>query len=123
MTYHLPPLPVYQLTVELHTSSRAEARHGSSVKGMGCMGRQQIRAQPPLQLLGDPHEDQDAHLLHICGGPRSSPCSFFDLWLVSLGSQGSSLVYSVGFPVESLSSLGPSMAKKHLSGWTWRASS
>ena len=37
-------------------------------------GRQQAQGQPLLQLLGNLHEDQAAHLLHICREPRSSLC-------------------------------------------------
>jgi hypothetical protein len=39
--------------------------------------------QPPLQVLGDLPEDQAAHLLQMCGRPRSSPCMLFG-WCFSL---------------------------------------
>ena len=31
------------------------------------------QSQPPLQLLGDPHKEQAAHLLHMCRGHWFGP--------------------------------------------------
>jgi hypothetical protein len=39
-----------------------------------------VRDSPLFQLLGGPHEDQTAHLLHMCKEPRSSPCILFGWW-------------------------------------------
>jgi hypothetical protein len=57
-----PSLP-HQVTARLGTSSPIDARQGSTVLGTGSTCRQ--------ELLGDSCEDQAAHLLHKCRGPRS----------------------------------------------------
>ena len=64
-----------------------------------------------LQLLGYLHEDQAAHLLHMCGGPRSNLGYSLVGGSDSGSPQGSRLIDSVGLLVESLSffwSLNPS---------------
>ena len=48
-------------------------------------GRQQAQGQPLPQLLGDLHEDQAAHLLHMCWGPGK-----LTLWVFPMGSLNSS---------------------------------
>lgn len=53
---------------------------GSPGRGRGSNGRHQSQRQPPLQLLGDTHEDQTAHLLHMYKGCRSSLCMVFGWW-------------------------------------------
>lgn len=58
----------------LSSSSPTEVRQGSPVRVTGSTGRQQSQRRPSFQLLGDPHEDRAAHLLHMCGGPRSTLC-------------------------------------------------
>jgi hypothetical protein len=54
-----------QVTEKLGTYSPTEDRQGSPVRGMGLEGRQQIQEKSPLQLLGDWHEHQTAHMLHL----------------------------------------------------------
>jgi hypothetical protein len=46
----------------------------------GSSWRQQSQGQPPFQLLGDLHEDQAAHLLHMCWRPRCSLHMLFGWW-------------------------------------------
>jgi hypothetical protein len=72
--------------------------------GTRSKGPQQSERQLPLQLLGTPHEEQAAHLLHMCKGPRSSPfvLSVFE----SL--HGHKSVDSVGLLVVALTPLAPS---------------
>ena len=70
------PTPVYQVTAGLGTSSPTEAQPGSPGRGRGSNGRQQSQRQPLLQLLGDPHEDQAAHLLQMRRGSSSRSCMF-----------------------------------------------
>ena len=74
------PTLAYQVLSGLNASSLSEARKSSLARGMRSKGSQWSQRQPPLQLLGDPHEDQAAHLLQMCRGPRSSPCMLFDWW-------------------------------------------
>jgi hypothetical protein len=50
-------------------SSPNEAQPGSPGRGRGFSGRQQNQRQLlPLQLLGNSHENQDAHLLGMSRG-------------------------------------------------------
>jgi hypothetical protein len=67
--YH--PALAFQATVGLSSSSSTEARRGSPVRRKGPKGRQCHERQALLLLLGVSHEDLTAHLLHMCGGPRS----------------------------------------------------
>ena len=64
------------------TSSPIKDQPGSPVRGRRSSGRQLSQRQPPLQLLGTPHENQAAHL-QMCRGPGSSPSVFFG-WCFSL---------------------------------------
>lgn len=80
----IPP-PPQSVTAGLGTSSLTEARQDGPVRKTGSIGRQHIQGQPLFQLLGDRHEDQGAHLLHMCMRHRSSPCSLFGWWFKSLG--------------------------------------
>ena len=59
-----------EITAGLGASSSTEARQHSAVRKIRSTGRQQIHRQPLLHLLGDPHEDQAAHLLHKHREPR-----------------------------------------------------
>ena len=68
------PTHTHQVTVGLGAFSPTEATQGSPVKGTESIGRQQNQGQSQLQLLGNPYENQAAHLLHMCRGARSSPC-------------------------------------------------
>jgi hypothetical protein len=53
----------HPVSAGVSTSSLTEVQPGSPVRGRGANDRQQRQRQPPVQLLGDPHEDQAAHLL------------------------------------------------------------
>jgi hypothetical protein len=64
--------PINEVTGELATSTPAEARQSDSVRGMGSTDSQEIQGQSSIQLLGDLHEDQGAHLLHMCGGVEAA---------------------------------------------------
>ena len=61
------------VTEGVGSSSLTEAKQGIQVRAPESTGRQQIQGHPLLQFLRDQHEDQAAHLLHMCKGPRSSP--------------------------------------------------
>lgn len=65
------------VTAGLGASSPTATRQGSPAKSQN---------QPLLHLLGDPHGDHVAHLLHICRGPRSSVCCWG--WILSWASHG-----------------------------------
>lgn len=83
--HHLTPLGcnpalTHPVVAGLSASSPTEAQPGSPVWGKGSHGRQQNQRQPQIRLLGEPHEDQAAHLLQMCRGPRSSPCTLFGWW-------------------------------------------
>lgn len=69
-----------------YNSSPTEARQGIPASGKGSKGRPQDHSQgnPLLQLLGDPQEDQAAHLLLIWSGSWSSPHMLFG-WHGSTG--------------------------------------
>ena len=81
-THWYKPFLTHQISSGLSSSSPNESRQGSPARGKGPNGRQESlsQRQPLLQLLGDPHEDQATHLLHICRGPRTS--LLHALWLV-----------------------------------------
>jgi hypothetical protein len=101
----LPWVPSYlrhQVPAGLVTSSHTDARQGGSFKGTGSIGRQQIQEQPSLQLLGDLHEDQAAHLLQMCIGHRSSPCMFFAWRFSCCEPSGSQVSWLLVFLVESI---------------------
>jgi hypothetical protein len=70
----------YPVPAGLSISSPTEVQPGSPVMGRGSNHRQRSQRQPLLQLLGAPHENQAAHLLQICRGPRSSPSMFPGYW-------------------------------------------
>ena len=70
LMYH--PALGHQFEAELSSSSPTEAQPGSLTRGRGSNGRAQSQRWPPFQLLGEPHEDQGAHLLQMCRGPMSS---------------------------------------------------
>lgn len=72
-----------QGTVWLNEFSLIEDWQDSPAKGKQYKGRQQSQRQPLLTFLGDPHAQQPTHLLHMCRGPRYSPCILFG-WLFSL---------------------------------------
>ena len=62
----------------IRISFPTEAQPGSpGIEGDSVAGNRG-KKQPPLQLLGDPHEDQAAHLLQMFRGPSSSLCMFYD---------------------------------------------
>lgn len=95
--------PAHHITADLGASSPTETRQNGPVSITGSTGRQvKIQQQPLLKLLGDPLKDQASHLLHMLGGSMSSTSLVGSS--VSGGPQGFSLDYSVGFPVETLSS-------------------
>ena len=75
----------YQVAVGLGTTFPIETRKGSPVRGKESKGRQQSQRQLLFQLLGNPYEDQDEHLIHmcLCRRPRSIPCMFFGWWFSS----------------------------------------
>jgi Holliday junction resolvasome RuvABC endonuclease subunit len=62
---------VHQVAAGQNTSAPTKAKQAVAGRGKGSKGRQQSQRQLHLQLLGDPHEDQAAELLQICGVPRS----------------------------------------------------
>jgi hypothetical protein len=70
-------LPFHSLLERTDMSFSTEARQGSAARVRETDGRHQKQSQPSLHLLEDPHEDQGAHLLCMCRGPRSSPSMFF----------------------------------------------
>jgi hypothetical protein len=111
------PNLTHQVTEKLGAFSPTEASKAASpVRGMRSIGKQQILEQPLLQLLGDLHEDQAAHLLHKCRVGVLSVQTMLALWLViqSQSPQWSKLVDSVGLLVESLLPLGPSVLPPNL---------
>jgi hypothetical protein len=55
-----------KITEGLGTSSSTEAKQSGPLREMGSTDRQQNQGKLLLLLLGDPHEDQAAHLLHRC---------------------------------------------------------
>ena len=67
------------------------------------------RQSQSLLLLGVPHEDQAAHMLHMYRGPKSIPCMLSG-WQPRLCEfLCGPVVDSVGFPVMSLIPLAPSL--------------
>ena len=73
-----------QVTAGLGTSFPTETNQESPVRVTGFTGRQQSQNKPPLQLLGDLHEDQAAYMLQ---GTRGAMSILVFFWLViqSLG--------------------------------------
>lgn len=67
------------LVPKLNTPSLTGAQPGSPGRRRGFIGRQQSQRQLLPQLLRNPHEDQDTHLLQIMGGS----CTLFG-WCFSL---------------------------------------
>lgn len=72
--------PCHQVAVGLGTSSPIQATQGSPVRGKTFKGRQESQRQPLFQWLGDWHEDQGSHLLHISRGPRQVLRMLSDWW-------------------------------------------
>jgi hypothetical protein len=66
------PVLAYQVVVRLGSSSPIEDRRGP-VGGKCPKGRQQSQIQLLLPLLGVPHEDQAAQLLHMYTWARAGP--------------------------------------------------
>jgi hypothetical protein len=93
--YHL--ILRHRVPAGLSSSSPTEAQPGSPAREMESSGRPESQRQPPLQLLGNLHEDQATYLLQVCKGPRSSLCMLFG-WCFSLCEHphGPRLVDSVG---------------------------
>ena len=60
------PLGITLLHLGISGHPLTETRQGGLVRGTGATGGQQIKGHPPLQLLGDQHEDQAVHLLLSC---------------------------------------------------------
>lgn len=79
--WHIKSLqhPVYPLRLRLDKAAQLGEQDPQAEN------RLRGSATPP-QLLGDPHEDQAAHMWHVyvCEEPRSSPhmlfCCWFSLW-------------------------------------------
>ena len=67
----------YLVPAGLGTFSSTEAQPDSPGRRKGSNSRQQSQRQPPLKLLGNSQEDQTAHLLQKCRGPRSNPSMLF----------------------------------------------
>lgn len=76
-----------QVTAGLGTSSPIEARQNSPLRGTGSTHWEQSEGKPSLQVLGNPHEDQAVHLVHMCGVLRSRACMLFVGVSVSEGPQ------------------------------------
>jgi hypothetical protein len=91
-------------------SSPTEVRQGSPVRRMGFKAGNRFGDSLLLQLLGNQHEDQPAHLLHMCRG--SSLCLIFSWWFSLCEPPKSRLDDSVGLPVESLSSCVPQSSQQ-----------
>jgi hypothetical protein len=96
-------LPGYQPTLTHQVTARlgaSSSRQDSSVWEQDLLSGNRIRGSSPppvLQLSGDLHENQAAHLLHMCGGGETSfnPCVLCSLvsgW-VSGSPQGWSRFY------------------------------
>ena len=90
---YLPTLE-HQVEAGISTSYLTAAREVGPGRGRESNGRQQSQRQSLLQLLGDAHEDQHTHMLHMCREPRSSPCMHFGWWfsLCSVSSHGPRLL-------------------------------
>jgi len=106
-TYTQAHTCMYAVTAGLGISSLTETRQEGPFREMGSPDKQQSQRQTLLLLLGDPHEDQTAHLINACGDPRYHHVHSLVGGSVSGRPQGSRLVNSEGLPVESLSSSGP----------------
>jgi hypothetical protein len=99
--YH--PTLSHHVIARQEVSSPTEAKQGISVNGMGHTGRQHSQGQPQFQLLGEPHEDQAAHLFHIWGSVRPTHACSLIGGSVSGSTQLFKLVDCIGLLVESLS--------------------
>jgi hypothetical protein len=90
----------HQITAGLSMSpTPTEFRQGSPVKGRGATGWHQIQGQHPLRLLRNTHEDQAAHLLHMCWVRVDAAHACLFVCSVSGSPQGFKLFDSVGLPV------------------------
>lgn len=106
---HCPkPAPAHQVISGLNAFSPKVVCQGNLARRKWLKTRQQSQIQPLIPLLGDPHEDQADHQVHMCRGPRSSSCLVLCA-SVSKTLLGPTLLGSVGLFVKLLLPLGPSI--------------